>query len=37
MVSVLTSSVVDRWFNPDSVKPMTVKLVFVASLVSMQH
>ena len=31
MVNVLDSSVVDRVFEPDCVKPKTVKLVFVAS------
>ena len=37
MVSVLASSVVDRGFKPDRVKPKTIKLVFVASLLSMQN
>ena len=30
MVSVLVSSVVDCGFEPDQVKPKTMKLVFVA-------
>jgi hypothetical protein len=37
MVSVLASSAVDRGFKPRSVKPKTIKLVFVASPLSMQH
>jgi hypothetical protein len=37
MVSVLASSVVDRGFEPCWVKPNTKKLVFIASLPSMQH
>jgi hypothetical protein len=37
MVSVLASSAVDRGFDPDRVKPKTIKLVFVASPLSMQH
>jgi hypothetical protein len=37
MVSVLVSSVVDRGFEPGWVKPKTIKLVFVASPLSMQH
>ena len=37
MVSVLASSAVDRGFDPDQVKPKTIKLVFVASPLSMQH
>ena len=37
MVSVFTSSVVDRGSNPDWVKPKTIKLVFVASWLSTQH
>ena len=32
MVSVLASSVVDCGFKPDRVKPKTIKLVCVASL-----
>ena len=32
MVNVLTWSMVDRRFKPGRVKPMTIKLVFVASL-----
>jgi hypothetical protein len=31
MVSVLAKSAVDREFEPDRVKPKTIKLVFVAS------
>ena len=31
MVSVLASTAVDRGFEPDRVKPKTIKLVFVAS------
>jgi len=30
-------SVVDRGFEPDRVKPKTMKLVFVESLLNMQH
>ena len=37
MVSVLISSAVDRGFKPGWVKPKTIKLVFVASPLSMQH
>ena len=37
MVSVLASSAVDRGFEPDRVKPKTIKLVFVASPLSTQH
>ena len=37
MVSVLASSVVDSGLSPGWVKPKTKKLVFVASLLSMQH
>ena len=37
MVSVLASSVVDRGFEPGRVKPKNVKLVCVASPLSMQH
>ena len=38
MVSMLAYSVVDRGFEPKSVKPKTMKLVllFVASLLNMQ-
>jgi len=36
MVSVL-SSVVDRGLSPGRVKPKTIKLVFVASPLSMWH
>jgi hypothetical protein len=37
MVSVLTSSVVDRWFEPDRVKQKTMKFVNVASPLSTQR
>ena len=37
MVSVLASSVVDRGFEPDQVKPNTMKLVFVASSIRTHH
>ena len=37
MVSMLASSVVDRGFELRSVKPKTIKLVFVAFPLSMQH
>ena len=37
MVSVLTSSWVDGGFEPGRVKPKTIKLVFAASPLSMQH
>ena len=37
IVSVLASSAVDRGFEPNRVKPMTITLVFVASLLTMQH
>ena len=37
MVSVLASSVVDCEFEPRLVKTKTIKLVFVASPLSMQH
>ena len=40
MVSVLVSSVVDRGWtgsSPDRFKPKTIKLVFVAFLLSMQN
>jgi hypothetical protein len=37
MVSVTASSVVDRGFEPCQVKPKTIKLVSVASPLSMQH
>ena len=37
MVSVLASSAVDCGFEPDRVKPKTIKLVFVASPLSTQH
>ena len=37
MVSMLTSRAVDRGFKPGRVKPEIIKLVFVASLLSMQH
>jgi hypothetical protein len=37
MVSVLASGAVDREFEPDQVKPKTIKLVFVASPLSTKH
>ena len=37
MVSVIASSAVDRGFEPGRIEPKTVKLVFVASLLSTQH
>jgi hypothetical protein len=37
MVIMLTSSVVDHGVSPSQVKPKTIKLVFVVSLISMQH
>jgi hypothetical protein len=37
MVIMLTSSVVDRGASPSQVNPKTIKLVFVVSLISMQH
>jgi hypothetical protein len=37
MVSMLASSVVDRGSSPGRVKPKSIKLVFVASLLSTQH
>ena len=37
MVSVLASSEIDCGFSADPVKPMTIKLVFVASPLSMQQ
>jgi hypothetical protein len=37
MVSVLASSAVECGFEPDRVKPKTIKLVFVASPLSTQH
>ena len=37
MVSVLASSAIDRGFEPDQVKPKTMKLVCVASPLSTQH
>ena len=37
MVSVLASSAVDCGFEPDRVKPKTIKLVFVASPLSTQR
>jgi hypothetical protein len=33
----LTLSVVDHGFDPDQVIPKTIKLVFAASQLSMQH
>ena len=37
MVSVLASSVVDHGSSADRVKPKTITLVFVASLLSTHH
>ena len=37
MVSVLASGVVDCRFEPYRIKPKTIKLVFVASPLSMQQ
>ena len=37
MNSMLVSSAVDCGFKPWSVKPKTIKLVFVFSLLNMQH
>jgi hypothetical protein len=37
MVRVLSTSAVDRGFDPGRVKPRTIKLVFVASPLSTQH
>ena len=37
MVSMLASSVAARRFNPQSIKPKTIKLVFVASSLSTKH
>jgi len=37
LVSVLASSEVGHGFEPRSVKPKTIKLVFVASPLSTQH
>jgi hypothetical protein len=39
MISMLALSVmpIDHGFEPERVKPMTIKLVFVASLLSTQH
>jgi hypothetical protein len=37
MVSVLASSAVECGFEPDRVKPKTIKLVCVASPLSTQH
>jgi hypothetical protein len=34
---MLASSVVDRGFEPYRFKPKTIKLVFVASLLTRQH
>ena len=36
MVNVLSSSAVDRGFEPGRVKPRTIQLIFAASLLSMQ-
>ena len=32
MISVLTSSEVGSWFDPDQVKPKTINLVCVATV-----
>jgi len=37
MVNVVASSAVDRGSSPGQIKPKTIKLVFVASPLSMQH
>ena len=37
MVSMLAFSAVDLGFEPDQVKPKTMNLVFVASLLNMQY
>ena len=37
MVCVIASSSVDRGFEPEWFKPKTIKLVFVASPLRMQH
>ena len=37
MVSVFSSSAVDRVLEPRRVKPKTIQLVFVASRQSTQH
>jgi hypothetical protein len=37
MVTVLASSAVDRGFEPNRVKLKTIKMVFVAFPLSMQH
>jgi hypothetical protein len=37
IVSMVASSVEDRWFDPDRVKPETIKLVFVISPISTKH
>ena len=37
IVGVLASSAVGRGFDPRCVKPKTIKLVFVASPLSMHH
>ena len=37
MVSMLACSVIDLGFETDGVKPMIIKLEFVASLLSTQH
>jgi hypothetical protein len=37
IVSVLASSEVGRGFDPDRVKSKTMKLVFVASPLNIQH
>jgi hypothetical protein len=37
MISILASSAVDRGFEYDRVKPMTLKLIFVATPLRTQH
>ena len=37
MVSALPSSLVDRGFDPDRVKPKTIQMIFVGSPISTQH
>ena len=37
MVSMFVTSAADRGFEPDHVRPKTIKLVFVASPISKQH
>ena len=37
MISVLTSSVVDRGFEQGRIKLKNIELIFVACLINMQH